>query len=335
LSGHKKISIGVLGCSRVAKKYFLPYVKSSESVELGFIGSRSLERAEQFAKEYGVTKFGSYENVINSDVDIVYISLPISMHEEWSIKAAKAGKHVLCEKSSTTSYESAKRIVNACKEKNVRILETFAFRFHPQHEIVKKLMRDELGEINNFYGIFGFPRPSDENDIRLQKKLGGGVLNDVTCYPICASRIIFNSEPTSVLAHFDYDEKSGVETHANITMKYSNRRIAFASSGYDNYYQSQYSIWGNKAKISTKRAYAVPQDYTTSIFLDKNDQILETSIPPADQFGIMCDIFCNVITKNIPNPYDFEKDLLDQARLMESIRISEQQNRVVLLSEFN
>ena len=136
MSEHKKISIGVLGCSRVAKKYFLPYVKSSEFVDLGFIGSRSLERAQQFAKEYGVAKFGSYEDVINSNVDIVYISLPISMHEEWSIKAAKAGKHVLCEKSSTTSYESAKKILQICKENNVRILEAFGFRFHPQHELV-------------------------------------------------------------------------------------------------------------------------------------------------------------------------------------------------------
>ena len=334
MSGHKKISIGVLGCSRVAKKYFLPYVKSSESVELGFIGSRSLERAQQFAKEYGVTKFGSYEDVINSDVDIVYISLPISMHEEWSIKAAKAGKHVLCEKSSTTSYESAKKIVFECKENNVRILEAFGFRFHPQHELVKNLIDTELGEINNFYGMFGFPPPSNETDIRWQKELGGGVLNDVACYPICASRIVFNSEPISVQAYFEYDEKFGVEKHANAMIKYSDQRTAFASSGYNNYYQSKYTVWGSKAKISTKRAYAVPQSYTTSIFLHKNDEIIEKTVDPTDQFGIMCDIFCNVITKKIINPYNFEKDLLDQAKLMEAVRVSDQENRIVMLTEF-
>jgi len=334
LSEHKKISIGVLGCSRVAKKYFLPYVKSSESVDLGFIGSRSLERAQQFAKEYGVAKFGSYEDVINSNVDIVYISLPISMHEEWSIKAAKAGKHVLCEKSSTTSYESAKKILHICKENNVRILETFAFRYHPQHELVKKLIINELGEINNFYGMFGFPPPPNETDIRWQKELGGGVLNDVTCYPICASRIVFNEEPISVQAHFEYDKKFEVEKHTNAMIEYSNQRTAFVSSGYNNYYQSKYSVWGSKAKISTKRAYAVPQSYTTSVFLHKNDEIIEKTIKPVDQFGIMCDIFCNVITKKIINPYNFEKDLLDQAKLMEAIRISDQENRIVLLSEF-
>ena len=330
----KKLQIGVLGCSRVAKRYFFPYISSSEFADVGFIGSRSLEKAQQYAKDYGVTKYGSYEDVVNSDVDIIYISLPISMHEEWCIKSAKAGKHILCEKSSTTSYESAKKILHVCKENNVRILEAFAFRFHPQHKSIKNLINNELGEINNFYGIFGFS-PPDEHDIRWQKELGGGVLNDVTCYPICASRIIFNSEPLSVLAYFEYDKKFGVEKYANALLKYSNQKTAFISSGYGNYYQSKYSIWGSNAKISTKRAYSVPQDYEASIFLDKNDEIIETTVLPADQFGIMCDIFCNVVTKKITNPFDFEKDLLNQAKLMESIRISQQENRVVLLSEFD
>ena len=331
---HKKIQIGVLGCSRVAKKYFFPYTSSSELADVGFIGSRSLEKAQEYANDYSVAEYGNYDDIINSDVDMIYISLPISMHEEWSIKAAKAGKHVLCEKSSTCSYGSAKKILDVCKENNVRILEAFAFRFHPQHKIIKNLMRDLLGEINNFYGIFGFP-PPPEGDIRWKKELGGGVLNDVTCYPICASRMIFDSEPTSVLAYFNYDKKFAVENHANALIKYSNQRTAFVSSGYDNYYQSKYSIWGSKAKISTKRAYAVPQDYKTSIFLHKNDKIIETTVNPADQFGIMCDIFCDVITKKIINPYDFEKDLLNQARLMDAVRVSEMEERVVLLSEIN
>ena len=85
----KKLQIGVLGCSRVAKRYFFPYISSSEFADVGFIGSRSLEKAQQYAKDYDVTKYGSYEDVVNSDVDIIYISLPISMHEEWCIKSAK------------------------------------------------------------------------------------------------------------------------------------------------------------------------------------------------------------------------------------------------------
>ena len=254
------------------------------------------------------------------------------MHEEWCIKAAESGKHVLCEKSATDSFDSAKKILKSCKNNNVRILEALAFRFHPQHKQIQNLINEELGGIQNFYGIFGFP-PPPKNNIRWRKELGGGVLNDVTCYPICASRIIFQSEPVSVLAHLEFDKESQVDKSADVLLKYKDAKIAFVSSGFNNYYQSKYDVWGSNAKISTKRAYAVPQNYETSIYLHKDDQIFETVIPPVDQFGLMFDAFCSVITNKTQSPYDFEKDLLEQAKLMESVRISNREKRLVFLSD--
>ncbi len=256
------LKIGTIGCSRAAQKYFFPYINSSEYADIKFVGSRSTKKAEEWAKKYQCNKFGNYADVINSDVDVVYISLPIAMHEEWSIKAANAGKHVLW-----------------------------------------------------------------------KKELGGGVLNDVTCYPICASRIIFQSEPVSVLAHLEFDKKFHVDKSADVFLKYKDEKTAFVSSGFNNYYQSKYDVWGSNAKISTKRTYAVPRNYKTSIYFHKDDKIFETVIPPADQFGLMFDIFCSVITNKIENPYDFEKDLLNQAKLMESIRISSKDKKLVFLSD--
>ena len=326
------LKIGVIGCSDVSKRQFFPAIDSSQLADVECIGSRSLKKAEEWAKKYDCDKFGSYDDVINSDVDAVYISLPIALHHEWTLKAAKAGKHVLCEKSSTTSYESAKKMIETCKENNVRILEAFAFRFHPQHKQLQKLIDEELGEIGNFYGTFGFPPPAEDN-IRWKKELGGGVLNDVTCYPLYASRLIFQSEPASVLAHLQFDKKFSVDKSADIILTYPNEKTAFISSGFNRYFQSKYSIWGSQAKITTKRAYGVPHDYETSIYLHKDDKIIETSIPPAHQFALMFDIFCNVISKKIQNPYCFEDDLLAQAKLMESIRISSREKRLVILSE--
>ena len=326
------LKIGAIGCSDVAKRQFFPAINSSQLANVEYIGSRSLKKAEEWAKKYGCSKFGTYDDVIDSNIDAVYISLPIGLHEEWTLKAAKAGKHVLCEKSSTTSYESAKKMVKTGKENNIRILEEFAFRFHPQHEQIRELICREIGELHNFYGIYGFPLPLEDN-IRWKKELGGGVLNDVSCYPIYASRLVFQSEPISVLSHLEFDKKFDVDKSADVILKYPNEKTAFVSSGFNNYYQSKYSVWGSKARISTKRAYAVPRDYKTSIYLDKNDKISETIIPPVNQFAIMFDIFCNVITNNIKNPYDFENDLLEQAKLMESIRISSHEKRLVPLSE--
>ena len=326
------LKIGAIGCSDVAKRQFFPAINSSQLANVEYIGSRSLKKAEEWAKKYGCSKFGTYDDVIDSNIDAVYISLPIGLHEEWTLKAAKAGKHVLCEKSSTTSYESAKKMVKTCKENNIRILEGFAFRFHPQHKQIRELICKEIGELHNFYGIYGFPLPLEDN-IRWKKELGGGVLNDVSCYPIYASRLVFQSEPISVLSHLEFDKKFDVDKSADVILKYPNEKTAFVSSGFNNYYQSKYSVWGSKARIYTKRAYAVPRDYKTSVYLDKNDKISETIIPPVDQFAIMFDIFCNVITNNIKNPYDFENDLLEQAKLMESIRISSHEKRLVPLSE--
>ena len=326
------LKIGAIGCSDVAKRQLFPAIDSSQLANVEYIGSRSLKKAEEWAKKYGCSKFGTYDDVIDSNIDAVYISLPIGLHEEWTLKAAKAGKHVLCEKSSTTSYESAKKMVKTGKENNIRILEGFAFRFHPQHKQIRELICREIGELHNFYGIYGFPLPLEDN-IRWKKELGGGVLNDVSCYPIYASRLVFQSEPISVLSHLEFDKKFDVDKSADIILKYPNEKTAFVSSGFNNYYQSKYSVWGSKARISTKRAYAVPRDYKTSVYLDKNDKISETIIPPVNQFAIMFDIFCNVITNNIKNPYDFENDLLEQAKLMESIRISSHEKRLVPLSE--
>ena len=328
------LKIGVLGCSRVAEKYFFPHLASSENTELSFIASRSLSKAEEWSKKYNCKNFGNYDDAINADLDLLYISLPISMHEEWSIKAAESGKHILCEKSSTDSFDSAKKILKSCKSNNVRILEAFAFRFHPQHKQIKKLINEELGDIQNFYGIFGFP-PPPKNDIRWKKELGGGVLNDVTCYPICASRIIFQSEPISVLTNLEFDKEFQVDKSADVFLNYKDGKTAFVSSGFNNYYQSKYDVWGSNAKISTKRAYSVPQTYETSIYLHKDDKIFETLIPPVNQFGLMFDTFCSVVTNEIQNPYDFEKDLSDQAKLMESIRISNREKRLVFLSDLN
>ena len=328
------LKIGVLGCSRVAEKYFFPYISSSKIAELDFIGSRSISKAEEWSKKYNCKNFGNYTDAINADLDLIYISLPISMHEEWSIKAAESGKHVLCEKSSTDSFNSAKKILKSCKNNNVRILEALAFRFHPQHTKIKQIINDELKEIQNFYGIFGFP-PPPQNDIRWNNKLGGGVLNDVSCYPICASRLIFQNEPISVSSNLEFDKKLSVDKSTNASILFPNDKTAFISSGFNNYYQSKYSVWGSDSKITTKRAYSVSRDYETSIFLHKNDEISEIKITPADQFGLMFESFCNTIENNITNPYNFEEDLLNQAKLMESIRISNKEKRIVYLSEFN
>jgi len=114
----RKIRFGIIGCSRIADSSTIPAILESQYAEIEFIGSRTTTKAKKFAKKFGCKKFGDYKDVLNDDrVDAVYISVPVGLHEKWSIHAAKAGKHILCEKSSTNSYESAKRMVSESKKK--------------------------------------------------------------------------------------------------------------------------------------------------------------------------------------------------------------------------
>ena len=328
------LKIGLIGCANTALKNFIPLMEISDFAKLEFIASRSSTKANEWAKKFHCERFGSYDEIIESDVDIIYMPLPVGLHEEWIIKAARTGKHILCEKSSTSSHESAKKILKVCNENDVRILEAFSYRFHPQHEHVQKLIKNDIGIVKNFIGKFGFPPPS-KNNIRWNKKLGGGVLNDAACYPISASRLILEEEPISVFGKLIFDKESKVDKKADIFLKFSNEKTGFVSSSFCNYYQSNYEIWGREGKISTNRAYAVPKDFVTSIYLEKDDKVHETKFSNVNQFELMLKEFCTVIKNEKQNSFNYESELLNQSKVMEAIRISSEQNKEIFLSDLN
>lgn len=332
-SSVEKVRFGIIGCSRVAKKAMLPAMNDAKMAEIGMIGSRSPEKALEFSKEFGCNSYGSYRDVLrNENIDAVYISLPVGSHEEWTTKSAEAGKHVLCEKSSTTSLASAKRMVAACRKNNIRLLEGFSFRYHPQHKKVIGLIKQGLlGDLLMFHGYFGFPFPDNDN-IRLKKELGGGVLNDSACYPIYASRMLFEEEPLSVVCKLKMDAQLGVDIKADILLTYSDGKVAFISSAFGAYFQSTYSLWGSKSYLSMKRAYAVPKDMKTSILLNADNKISEIIVTPEDHFRLMVDDFCREIL-NRGGRENFESDLLAQARVFEAARLSNEEERIVNICE--
>ncbi|MGI0060957.1 MAG: Gfo/Idh/MocA family protein [Nitrosotalea sp.] len=328
-----KLRFGVIGCSGIAERSTIPAIKNSQFAELQMIGSRSEKKAEEFARKFGCQNFGTYEEILeNKEVDAVYISVPIGLHEEWTAKAAKAGKHVLCEKSSTTSYESACKMVDVCKQNSVRLMEGFMFRFHPQHKKVLELIKNGmLGKLFVFNGMYGFP-PIPLTDIRFRKDLGGGILNDAGCYPICASRIIFGEEPLGVFCNLSIDTKTQVDTKASLYLTYDDMKSAQMSVGYDLFFQSTYSIWGSEGFLNLTRSYNIPSDMKATMILSNKIGKQEILIEPSDHFLIMVDSFCKGITNSF-HEFDFEEDLLKQARIMQAARISFNEKRFVKIDE--
>ena len=340
---NSKLRFGIIGCSRVAKNSTIPAIQNSEFAELVMIGSRSESKAEKFANEFHCEQFGTYDDVISNDsLDVVYISTPIGTHEEWTIKAANTGKHILCEKSSTTSFESAKKMISTCNDNNVRIMEGLMFRFHPQHQKVRELIdNSSIGELFSFNGSFGFPAFPD-GDIRYNSKIGGGFLNDSACYPICASRMIFEQEPIGVSCTTFKDPKTGVDIKGASHMTYDNEKIASMAYSNGSFYQAKYHVWGTKGTISLKRAYSLPADFKTSVDIQYNDTTDWASIEnktfeinPANHFSIMINAFCQEITGDKKSSFNFEEDLKNQARVMEAHRVSSEEKRFVSLDEIS
>jgi len=321
------LKFGIIGCSRIAKKSVIPAIIKSEYAGLEIIGSRSTDKAKEFAKEFDCKKFGTYEDVIsNNSVDVVYISTPIGTHAEWSKKATKAGKHVYVEKSSAEDLGRAEEMVQSAKENNVRIMEGFMFRFHPQHQKVKELIKEgKIGEVKSFNGIFGFPA-FPEGDIRYEHiAYGGGFLKDSGCYPICASRMIFNEEPIGVFSNkkFINNDKGHTDVQGSLILFYENDKTATISYINGSYYQAKYEVWGTDGVISLDRAYSVPPDFTTKVTLQYNTEnnwegrrteIFE--IEPKDHFLEMIDTFCMEITGIKKAPFNLEQELLNQAYVM-------------------
>jgi predicted dehydrogenase len=329
-----ELRIGIIGCSNIAKSSILSAINQSQNSKLVFIGSRSLEKAKTFALDYNCEYFGNYDDVLESkNVDAVYISLPVGLHEEWTVKAAESGKHILCEKSISHSLDSARNMVNVCKTNNVRLMEGLMFRFHPQiNYVLKQINEKVLENIYSFTGFYGFPNIS-KNDIRFKKELGGGILNDAGCYPICASRILFDEEPLSVLCKMNIDNSSNVDVQSSLFLEFPNSKIAHISIGYDLSYLGTYEIWAQNASIKLWRAYNIPPDHKAKISITKNMETTNIEIPPSNHFLTMIESFSSEILNIEKTNFNWENDIINQAKVMQAARISNNEGRFVKIEE--
>jgi len=325
-----KIKLGVIGCSSIAQKSVIPAIINSKNASLEMIGSRSKTKAKKFAEEFSCKKYGNYNEILeNNEIDAVYISLPMIFHEEWSIKAAKFGKHVLCEKSSVLSFDSAKKVIKKCNNNDVKIMENFVYKAHPQHKKIFDLItKNTIGTIHTFNGKYGFDLSLPKHNFRFNKKLGGGALNDVGCYLVSASKFLFQDLPISLFCNLKIDKKLNVDTQGDIIMVFPHNRTAIFSFGYKNHFQSTYDIWATKGMIKTERAFNVPTKMHVPLKLFNNDKIKKIPVKAVDQFQLTIENFCNVLQKHsIKN--NFEKDFLEQALIMDGARKSFTKNTVI------
>ena len=310
-----------MGCAAIAKRSLAPAFAAHSAFELVAIASRTPEKAAEFAGQYGARSCSYDELVAAGDVDLIYCPLPTGLHAEWVEKCLLAGKHVLCEKSLSSTYEEVYHLVELARARHLLLMESFQFRFHAQNLYVKKLLQEgTIGPLRQVLIRFGIPPfPEGVANIRYSKELGGGALLDNGAYTLKAASYLLGSELTVLAAMNDINrpDKDGVGDDVDITGSMMLRAVGGVpvqtAYGFSHFYQNGYEIWGKDGKITTTRAFTARPDFAAPV-------ILETRTGRTEQ-TFQDDHFANLLTHIASRLADgefadeYEQNLL-QARLI-------------------
>jgi predicted dehydrogenase len=303
----------------------IPGMRTAERCELVAIASRDAAAAESAAGKLGIPRaHGSYEALLDDpEVDAVYIPLPNHMHAEWTLRAAGAGKHVLCEKPLAMSSAQAQEMVDGCRSAGVLLMEAFMYRLHPQwvrvREIVESGRLGELRAVQSFFSYFN----DDPANIRNVVEFGGGALMDVGCYSINASRMLFGQEPSRVQASIRRDPAFGTDVVTSGLLEFGDRHSTFTCSTQLEPDQRVH-VAGTEGRLLVEIPFNIPPDRPTRLFVtaggdppvSPDTEVIE--IPQADQYGIEVDEMSRAILEGGDAPLPPE-DAVANMRVIEAV----------------
>lgn len=322
---NRRVRWGVLGVARIAVEKVIPAMQQGEWAEISAIASRDLEKAQRAAQALGIRKaYGSYEELLDDpEVEAIYNPLPNHLHVPWTIKAARAGKHVLCEKPIGLNLEEALKLREARDQTGVKIEEAFMVRTHPQWTATLELIRGgRIGELRAVTGFFSYLN-TDAANIRNQLETGGGALMDIGCYPITISRFIFNDEPRRVAALVDRDPTLKIDRLLSAMLDFPSGQATFTCSTQLVPYQRMH-FFGTRGRIEILIPFNAPPDQPMRILIDDGSDLFGAEVetkefPACDQYMIQGDLFSRAIRENLEQPIPLE-DALKNMAVIEAIR---------------
>ena len=298
---NNKVRWGILSTAAIGVKKVLPGMQKGEWSEIAAISSRDHAKAVEAAKALGIAKaYGSYEELLaDPSIEAIYNPLPNHMHVPWTIKAAEAGKHVLCEKPLSMTFAEAKTLLEVQKRTGVTIGEAFMVRTHPQWLRVRELITSgRIGRIRSIQAFFSYSN-SDPKNIRNIPEFGGGALMDIGCYPIFISRFLFGEEPSRVMSFIDRDPTMGTDRLTSGILEFPSGQVGFTCSTQLVPYQ-RVNVFGTEGRIEIEIPFNAPIDRPTRIFLDNGKDVFGSgitmeSLPTCDQYTIQGDAFSKAI----------------------------------------
>jgi predicted dehydrogenase len=316
---------GILSTAGIAREKVIPGIQRADRCRIVAIASRDAARATEVAREAGIpTAHSSYEALLaDPNVDAVYIPLPNHLHAEWAIAAARAGKHVLCEKPLALASADAERMIEVADAEGVRLMEAFMYRLHPSWVAVRELVASgrigRLMAVQSWFSYFN----DDPANIRNIRAFGGGALYDIGCYSVNLSRMLFGGEPTRVDASILRDPASGVDIVTSGMLEFADGVATFTCSTRAEDDQRVH-VYGSDGRISIGIPFNIPPDRPTQVFVTHGGEppvepATETiTFPTADPYSVEATAFAAAILDGGPTPVP-PQDAVANLRVIERL----------------
>ncbi|HEV7199612.1 MAG TPA: Gfo/Idh/MocA family oxidoreductase [Candidatus Limnocylindria bacterium] len=300
---------GILSTADIGRTKVIPGIQKGNRCDVVAIASRDEGRARETARALGIPRaHGSYEALLaDAEVDAVYIPLPNHLHAEWTLAAARAGKHVLCEKPLATTAADAERMIEVCRAEGVQLMEAFMYRLHPSWVAVRELVAGgrigQLVAVDSWFSYFN----DDPANIRNIAAVGGGALYDIGCYSVNLSRMLFGSEPTGIHAVLRRDPVGGTDVLTSGLLEFGDGVATFTCSTRAEDDQ-RVEIYGTTGRISIGIPFNIPPDRPTEVFVtaggnppvDPDTEVL--TFATADPYTVEAEYFAAAVLEDRPVP---------------------------------
>jgi predicted dehydrogenase len=314
-----KLRWGVLGAAKIATVKVIPAMQKGEECIVSAIASRDMAKAKAAAAQLGIEKaYGSYEELLaDPSIEAIYNPLPNHLHVPWSIRAAEAGKHVLCEKPISLSVAECRQLMAVRDRTGVKIGEAFMVRTHPQWVRAREIARSgEIGHIRAIWSFFSYFN-RDPKNVRNVADWGGGGLMDIGCYPIQISRFILGEEPRRVCAIIDRDPDFKTDRLDSAILDFPSAQSTFTCSTQLAPWQ-RVQILGTNGRVDVEIPFNAPPDVPTRIFVDIGqksfgEKVRVEEFPVSDQYTIQGDVFSRAIRENSDVPTPLEDSVRNMA----------------------
>ena len=280
---------GILGAARINRS-IIPALRAADGHVLAAVASRDADKATAYAAEWEIPRaYGGYDALLaDSGIDAVYIPLPNHLHAEWTVRAAEAGKHVLCEKPLALSVDEVDRIAAAAAAAHVHVAEAFMYRHHPQTHAVRELVSGgAIGTLRFVRACFSFTldRPGD---VRFDPAKGGGALWDVGCYPVSYARTIAGVEPETVQATTVMGP-TGVDMSVGALLRFPGNVVALADASFAAPFRTEVELVGSGGTIRVARPFK-PGEHE-AVLLIRGDETLEHAVASAPLYVLQFEDF--------------------------------------------